>query len=397
MKRWFCWAVLIGLGTVSLQGDDDLEALPWDELDAYQRSIARDDFLDLLEEVYAPGKRWAEWVRVEEGGARVARSDREFEDAYFLEFGPPSDAAGEGDEARLERSLAGLRIAVDPGHLGGRWGPMERRAFSVEGGPVVQEGDLTLAAARRLKRLLEQRGVEVWLTRTSDEPATSLRPEDLMAEAAERLTERDDLDASELQEAQRRLAERLFLVTEEIKARAERLAAFQPDLAIALHINAAGWPDPLKPSLVAENNAHVIVHGCYLPAEIADEEMRLQMLLRLLKGHHRLELPLAGALAEAMVEATALEPYRYGKDNALQMDKDGYVWARNLLANRIFDCPVVYLEPWIANSEAVYRWAAAGDYEGYRLIDGEERRSLPAVYADFVLDGLLRYFDERDR
>ena len=30
------------------------------------------------------------------------------------------------------------------------------------------------------------------------------------------------------------------------------------------------------------------------------------------------------------------------------------VWARNLLANRIYGCPVVFLEPYIANSLATY-------------------------------------------
>src|SRR2546425_291980 len=52
--------------------------------------------------------------------------------------------------AKEQRPLAGLRIALDPGHLGGKWAKMEERWFKVDDSRPVQEGDLALRVARLL-------------------------------------------------------------------------------------------------------------------------------------------------------------------------------------------------------------------------------------------------------
>ena len=52
--------------------------------------------------------------------------------------------------AKPEKPLSGLRIALDPGHLGGKWAKMEERWFQVGDSAPVQEGDLTFRVARLL-------------------------------------------------------------------------------------------------------------------------------------------------------------------------------------------------------------------------------------------------------
>lgn len=392
--------LLVALGSAWLGFGDLSEArkaddgVSWESLDLFRHRVPGERFVRTLKEVYAPEDRWKPWIQIDECGASIARDATGSDtSSYYLPFGEPD---GGPERIGAGKGLRGVRIALDPGHIGGAWAVLEERSFRIgEKGPRVQEGDLTLAVAVRLRERLAKLGAEVWLTRETAEPVTSRRPNDFLEVAASRLAGKEGLAGDAFREAQTRLAARMFYRTSEIKARAARMnREFRPDLALVLHLNAVAWPDPESPSLVEQNDGHVIVHGCYLPHELKDDEARLQMVHRLSKGYHEIERAIALEIANAMVETTGLAPYRYKGENALKLDEAGYVWARNLLANRVYDCPVVYLEPWTLNSEAVYHWASLGDYEGERVVGGAERRSLPAVYADFVVDGLLRYFRE---
>ena len=78
--------------------------------------------------------------------------------------------------------------------------------------------------------------------------------------------------------------------------------------------------------------------------------------------------------------------------NAVRAGTGEYLWARNLLANRLFDCPVVYLEPYRMNSEATYARIQAGDYEGEREVAGKMRRSIFREYADGIVAGVRAYY-----
>src|SRR5262249_61869824 len=51
---------------------------------------------------------------------------------------------------KQDKPLSGLKIALDPGHLGGKWAKMEERWFQVGETKPVQEGDLTMLVAHML-------------------------------------------------------------------------------------------------------------------------------------------------------------------------------------------------------------------------------------------------------
>ena len=65
------------------------------------------------------------------------------------------------------------------------------------------------------------------------------------------------------------------------------------------------------------------------------------------------------------------------------------VWARNLIANRLYECPVVFLEPYVANSKEVFARILAGDYEGTKKVAGKSRVSLVEEYVDATVAGLV--------
>ena len=60
------------------------------------------------------------------------------------------------------------------------------------------------------------------------------------------------------------------------------------------------------------------------------------------------------------------------------MGTSGYVYARNLLATRVFRCPVIYFEPYVMNSTEGFARIEAGDYEGTREIH-------KLMHADYAL------------
>lgn len=353
----------------------------WMALDGLGASLAEGQ-VDELFAVYATAATSGDWFRGGSDGFEMRFSEEGF---AALEESLPEwrIVLPEANLATPESPLVGWRIALDPGHMGGEWGPMESRSFQIGEGPVAQEGDLVLATAFHLKKQLEAMGAEVLLLRDTVGPVTDFRPDGMMTEAVK--------DGEPLTKAQ---AKRHFL-REDIRSRGGKLEAWGAHVVFALHVNASTWPDPENFSLVEGNHGHVLINGAYLDDELGQEEQRAFLVRRWLSGFHAIEREIGSAVARAMAESTGLEPFAYTRSNAVRVNENPFVWGRNLMAGRIFSAPVVYLEPWVLNSEAVYPWGSLGDYEGVRLIDGVERASLPRVYADFVAEGMRRFGMER--
>ncbi len=166
----------------------------------------------------------------------------------------------------------------------------------------------------------------------------------------------------------------------------------KPDLVLCLHFNAEAWDDPTKPTLVDHNHLHLLVNGSYLPPEIEFDDVRFEMLQRLLSRTHREELGLAEVLAQAMARRTHLPPYVYTTENVTKVGSSGYVYLRNLLATRIYHAPVVYFEPYVMNSNEAFWRIQEGDYDGIRNVNGTNRPSIYREYAAGVVDGLIEYY-----
>jgi len=375
----------------------DLGAPPdWSELDRFQGVVRRADFVRLMDEVFAVSPAWRDWFEPGERelGVRTGPGDAPVYRLRFADEGervvPPRYWRGRDElpPAPPGRPLDGLRIAIDPGHIGGSWARMEERWFQLPGSGPVMEGDMTLQVARLLKPRLEAMGARVELVRERLEPVTAARPESLREEAAAAASGGDIA----------KLAERLFYRTAEIRARARRVNEdLRPDLVLCLHFNADAWGDPNAPSLAPGNHFHMILNGGYTDAELALADQRRDLLLKLLQGVHDEERALAASIAGAFVERNPMPPYLYdpAAKNARNVDGHPYLWARNLLANRLYQCPVAYFEPYVMNSREDHERIQAGDYEGLREVAGKPRPSIFREYADAAADGLARHFARR--
>ena len=302
---------------------------------------------------------------------------------------------------KRDKPLSGLKIALDPGHLGGNWAKMEERWFQVGDSKPVQEGDLTLCVARLLATRLRDLGANVSFVRNDDEPTTPKRPDDFRKLARKILIRNgvpqpraEVLDSTdpEKEKTIRWQSEILFYRYSEIRRRAA-LVNFKlhPDLVLCLHFNAEGWGDPTSPMLTDTNHFHLLVNGSYLAEELEFDDQRFEMIRRLLSRAYEEELPLADTIALAMSRETGLPPYAYPTTNSTtKVGASGYVFARNLLATRLYRCPVVYCEPYVMNSNDVFARIQAGDYEGTRNINGVERKSIFREYADSVTGWINR-------
>lgn len=411
----FATLLLLGAEPARAENLSPLGTSPdWTALERYQETMTHEDFVRLLGGVYCPNDSAAGVIKVEPGFARILKS-KESDQWFTLRF-----AASEATRRPRVRQwatvkslpprkptgpLSDLRIALDPGHLGGSWAKMEERWFQVDNAPPVQEGDMTLRVAQMIAPRLRQLGAKVSMVRDKLEPVTPDRPGDFEALAKKLLKKggviqpREDLgdpndpDKEKTVEWQRDI---LFYRNSEIRRRAEVVNnRLRPDLVLCLHFNAEAWGDAKKPTLVDKNHLHLLVNGCYLPAELEFDDERFEMVQRLLSRAYLEEVTVAEKLAETMAKKTQLPPFEYITGNAARVGTSGYVYARNLMATRLYKCPTVYLEPYVMNSRDVFARIQAGDYEGTRNINGQERPSIFREYADSVVDGLLDYYKAR--
>ena len=252
---------------------------------------------------------------------------------------------------------------------------------------------MTLKVAQLLTSRLERLGAEVFLTRSRQAPATSLLIGQLGTATAESLVEqgiRGD------QASIKKESERLFYRVAEIRRRATLVNhVIRPDVVICLHFNAEGWGDPGTPQVVDQNHLHFLISGALSAQEISYEDQRFDMLVKLLNRSFLEEVALTNVMSRKMSAATGLPPYAYRTSAAVRVNANPYVWARNLLANRLFACPVIYIEPYVMNNRLVFERIQAGDYEGVRDFGGVMRKSIFREYADAVAEGVLAYYSRR--
>src|SRR5947207_15329557 len=270
----------------------------WSTLERYQATMIRDDFTRLLQNVYAT-RGYDDLVQIGDDSARIVE-DAAAQTSFTFRFAKETprnfpahywrriDKLGRASE---KRPLRGLNVALDPGHLGGRWAKMEERWFQLDDQPPVEEAELTWRVAKILAPKLRALGAEVPFARRHDRPTTPLRPDDFREIARDVLAKtglnepRQNYDADDVDKdkSNRWQSELLFYRQSEIRYRAKKVnMKLQPDLVICLHFNAEGSDDPKNPMMIDRNHLLVTVNCSFLPDEIAHDDERYEMIRRLL-------------------------------------------------------------------------------------------------------------------
>ena len=313
--------------------------------------------------------------------------------ALFLAIREPNVAQNSNPS---DSPLIGLRLALDPGHIGGMWADWEARSFRMSIDDYwVREGELVLEVAQRVQVQLKALGAEVILLRDSTEPLNPKSEADYLALATE---ESMDSSTASLEKktdhtlAIRERALRMAVVTEELIERARIVnEVIRPDALISLHINAAPWSKE-EQRLVDSDHSHVLIFGCMSAAELAMPGQQDRLFTKLTNGSGPIEVELAIALGRSLAEATGLPASEYEGENAIRVNAEvPEVWARNLMLLRLVDCPTVMLEPYIANSKNSYARLQNSLVNRTKNFPVSEDDIL-VEYADAVVDGVLRAY-----
>src|SRR5947207_14679646 len=181
------WSVISGFALAA----DNLGVLgskpKWDVLENYQGTSAHDECAYLINDVYCTHGFAPDLIKIDNEAAQIL-TNRESHNVFTLHFAPDANSkariprlwrpAKSLPTAKSGKPLAGLRVALDPGHLGGKWAKMEERWFQVGDTKPVTEGDLTLRVSRMLASRLRKLGATVLYVRNSTDPITPKRPGD---------------------------------------------------------------------------------------------------------------------------------------------------------------------------------------------------------------------------
>jgi hypothetical protein len=228
------------------------------------------------------------------------------------EFRPAGEAA---------RPLAGLRVAIDPGHSAGTMEEAERegkyiRLFTPEGGKLsFFEAALNLATARVLKEMLERDGATVMLTRKKGEQVYPVPFDTWVKRSFRRAVREKERDGFITPAAAKRLLTRssdrqrlkFFNSEYEMPHRAALINRFRPHVTVLAHYDARdAMPDyrtkyrlikqiarsrgnPAERmqrinevvdsiSALDDNFCTAFVPGCFIRGELASMESRIEFL-----------------------------------------------------------------------------------------------------------------------
>jgi N-acetylmuramoyl-L-alanine amidase len=378
----------------------------WSALNAYQLTITRKEFSRLIEEVYSPDGGFWNYARIDDDKLVVFSDPAKTLPLFTLHFAPTDAACAplpysyktQAVSSDPTRPLKGIRIALDPGHIGGDWAQLEARYFKLGDDPPVEEATLNMITCERLAERLQADGADVVWAKHDYEPVTPLRPDSLHREAIAALalnpeTTQHKSGAAFIKRMIDNQAALLFYRVAEIRARAERVNQLHPDLTICVHYNADDWGNPDKPTLTEHSRLVIFVNGAYEKSELAHDDFMHDMLRKLLDRTAVQEERGCALVGQEMLDTLKYPPESYpGSYFAHHVTDVASVYARDLLANRLYHGPVIYCEGPYMNARDAYYRIIAGDYLGVRTIQGQSVASIYREYAAAVERGVLKYF-----
>lgn len=391
----------------------------WSRLNGYQHTISHDEFQRLITTVYSPDGGFWNFATLTDDHVTIY-SDAAKKTTEFTLYFAASEAAAvarpylyktHGVSTEPQKPLKGLKIALDPGHIGGDWAELEGRYFKLNNDPPVLEAKLNLITCKILAERLESDGATIIWAKHGYEPTTDERPDSLHREAIAALASpsgstsgssdevfglrADRAHARHPQFSEHRVdneAALLFYRVAEIRARAELVNDKHPDLTVCVHYNADDWGDPNHPTLIGSSKLIIFVNGSYEKSELGYDDVRYDMLRKLLDRDAVEEERGCALVGKQMLDALGYPPESFAAYFARRVTDVPSVYARNLLANRLYHGPVIYCEGPYMNARDAYYRIIAGDYLGQRTIQGQ---SVPSVYRQYALSverGILAYF-----
>lgn len=351
----------------------------------------------------------------------------------------PEEAQALPSGRTAEKPLLGMRIALDPGHLGGTMEfarKTERKFVRMKADPRhglptdidFNEGNLALATAMVLKEQLEAAGAEVLVSRTGEgkgsmgmdldewlnlerikyekwSPVRLERGVDLedylMKCAGANYAEEYDLSPEDslwwCTKATRRHIYRIPFLKQDFKDRARKINAFRPHLTLIIHYNIheTNEADPqgyLRPT--DKNYCMAFVPGSFMEGELGKPEDRLAFLCKLLtddietseKACDFILKEHVGQLGVPIMEWD--ESINYLNKASLQTTAEG-VFARNLSLTRLINGPMCFGESLLQDNIEECQRFNVGDFTAEGMTTPVSNRVKEVAQAYF--DGVVKW------
>jgi len=396
----------------------------WNALQAYQQTISRGEFSRLIDQVYSIDGAFWNYADIDDNRVIIYSDTGKKHPLFTLRFAASESACAplpyhyqtQATSKDPAQPLKGIKIALDPGHIGGDWAILEARYFKLGDDPPVEEAKLNLITCERLAERLEADGAQIIWAKHDFEPVTHLRPDDLHREAIAALALPDHSSRSSgytpsfifgipmprvfhhsseaaTEERIDNEAALLFYRVAEIRARGDVVNPQHPDLTICVHYNADDWGDPNHPTLCDHSRLVIFTNGAYEKSELVYDDYKYDLLRKLLDRTAVQEERGCALVGQSMLDTLKYPPEDYpGTYFAHHVTDVPSVYARDLLANRIYHGPVIYCEGPYMNARDAYYRIIAGDYLGLRTIQGQSVPSIYREYASAVEKGVLKYF-----
>ena len=373
------------------------KSAPWHDLERYQETITRNEFERLLTRFYNPSKVIYSYLDINDQRVIVYNDRGKSKVDFTLRFAPNEPAKKPASfyyktisdlnalKNPPDKPLKGVKIALDPGHIGGIWAGMEERQISWANYPLIREGDANLIVSKKVKPRLEALGATVMLTHETADPVTKTRPEDFVAEARAE---------GKSGGALRRRAEMYFYRRDEIYERGQLLKTkFQPDFNLSLHFNATELSGGGE---ITRDNRHAFfIQAAFGPDEVDREMWRYFLFSKLLERSIPMEGAMGDAITEEILKVAPLRANAYAWTKyTCPVNDNPYNNGRNLAMTREFPGPTVLCELFYMNNSWTAARMTAGDYAGTKYIEGAggTYRSIYEDYADAVVNAVRRLF-----
>ncbi len=264
------------------------------------------------------------------------------------------------------QGLKGLKVAIDPGHIGGSYamGETESRCMTLQvdslGHPDsirLIEGNLTFFTAQILKKKLEEQGAQVILSR----PDTGISALDITYKEWKRriknrayvdsLVKEDLLPAKDIPLLYRKLPDKVLFGrvfgSVDMAAIAKKFNAYKPDISVVIHYNVnesnIGWKHPTNRDYVM-----TFVGGCVVAKDLESEAGRLNFLRLLISPGIENSVKLSSKVVQHLSSDLGVPIAQ--KDDALYLSKNCLstpavgVYSRDLALTRLIHGTLVYGE-----------------------------------------------------
>lgn len=396
-------------------------SLSWEEVPAFRRMIYAANAEEALS-YYLTKKDTVAW-----------------DSAFAQSF--PEEAQALPSGRTVEKPLLGMRIALDPGHLGGTMEfarKTERKFVRMKADPThglptdidFNEGNIALATAMILKDQLEAAGAKVLVSRKGEGKGSMgmnldewLQSEHKKYETRSgRLGKNRDSEAYLLQcagsnyahdydlasedsvwwskEATRRHIYRIPFLKQDFRDRARKINAFRPHLTLIIHYNIheTNEADPqgyLRPT--KKNYCMAFVPGSFMEGELGKPEDRLAFLTKLLTDDLEISEKASDIIVQEHVSQLGVPviewnpAIKYLGLASLQTNSEG-VFARNLSLTRLINGPMCFGESLLQDNIDECQRFNVGDFTAEGMTTPVSNRVKEVAQAYF--DGVVKWASE---